>query len=190
MDKAVYDEVFLDRCYDLELGAPRYIIDAGAHVGMTSVFFALKYPDAQIIALEPEPANFAMLRANAAMYPQIVPINAGLWSKETFLKITNPDANSWSFIVEEAAEGIKAVSIASLLSQFDWPRIDVLKIDIEGSEVEVLNHSDAWMDKVGSLVVETHERFMPGSLAAVDRATAGKEWKRTESGLNSVFTPA
>jgi hypothetical protein len=59
-------EVFLDRDYDFPVrDNVKYIVDAGANIGLASIFFANKYPDAKIIAIEPEKENFLLLKRNA-----------------------------------------------------------------------------------------------------------------------------
>jgi FkbM family methyltransferase len=188
-DQMVYDEVFVSRGYDIPLTDPRFIVDAGAHIGLASVFFAIRYPRARIVAIEPEPSNFAVLERHSQLYPNITPIRAGLWRKETRLKISNPTAQTWSFRIEESDhEGLQAVTVESIMRRFGVDGIDVLKMDIEGSEVEVLNHSTPWIDKVGTLVIELHDRFKTGCTEALQAATAGSQWTRSISGESVVMT--
>jgi hypothetical protein len=52
---------------------PRVILDAGANIGLTSVYFAKKYPHARIVAIEPEASNFDVLTRNVRPYPSIIP---------------------------------------------------------------------------------------------------------------------
>ena len=62
--------------------APRVVVDAGANIGLSTVFFANKFPQAKIVAIEPEPSNFAMLRDNVAPYPNVTPVQAALWKED------------------------------------------------------------------------------------------------------------
>lgn len=55
--------------------------DAGANVGFAAVFFALMFPDAKIISLEPDLHNFRMALMNTARFPNVHVVHAGLWSK-------------------------------------------------------------------------------------------------------------
>src|SRR5262245_54333406 len=69
-DGAVFHKVFIENEYDLALAQdPSIIVDAGANVGMTAVYFALRYPNARIIAIEPESENFGILKSNAKRFP-------------------------------------------------------------------------------------------------------------------------
>lgn len=189
-DQDVYDEIFISKEYDLDLGEPQFIIDAGAHIGLSSVFFAGRYPNATIIALEPEPSNFATLLLNVKNYPNIRPLQAGLWSKRTHLLIEDSNVPTWSFRVLESAtgEGIPAVGIRDIMSDFKTSRIDVLKIDIEGSEFEVLSRSDSWIDDVQTMIIELHDRFRPGCTDALERAISNHNFQKSTSGESIVLT--
>jgi FkbM family methyltransferase len=68
------------------------IVDAGANVGMSAAYFSLHHPAATVVAIEPEPSNFEMLRKNAKLFPQIIPINAALWSHEGVVRPQNGGA--------------------------------------------------------------------------------------------------
>jgi hypothetical protein len=75
-----------DSNYDIPMDiTPKVIVDGGANAGYASVYFANKYPDAQVIAVEPEASNIEMLRENAALYPNIKVLQAGIWHRRTFL---------------------------------------------------------------------------------------------------------
>ncbi|MFX9016072.1 FkbM family methyltransferase, partial [Acinetobacter baumannii] len=80
-------------------------------------------------------------------------IKAGLWSRKANLRIQNPGVETWSFRVEEdpVGQGIPALGVEDIMREFGVSRIDVLKMDIEGSEVQVFHHSKGWLGAVGSL---------------------------------------
>jgi FkbM family methyltransferase len=189
-DQNVYEEIFGAREYDIDLGDPIFIVDAGAHVGLSSVFFASKYPKATVIAIEPEPSNFEVLLRNVEQYSNIKPMWAGLWSRKTHLRIQNSDVATWSFRVSEdpSGNGIPAFGVEDLITDFNVKRIDVLKIDIEGSELEVLNNSKPWIDAVRALIIELHDRFQPGCAEALQKAFSGHVYDRTQSAESIVMT--
>jgi hypothetical protein len=71
-DRSAFNEVIVKRWYDHPFpGVPQLIIDAGANVGYASVRFAELYPNADIVAIEPDRGNFAMLQQNVAPYPRV-----------------------------------------------------------------------------------------------------------------------
>jgi FkbM family methyltransferase len=152
------------------------IVDAGANVGYTVLRFFTQFPLAKIIAIEPDAINLAQLMKNCAGYPNLMVERAALWSHQCNLTIRDPEVASNAFIVEEDAAGdIPALSIPDVLDRHDLATIDLLKIDIEGSETEVLGDpkSQDWLPRIRALLVETHNDFRPGSAEAVRRAVAG-----------------
>ena len=188
-DQNAYDQVFLDREYDLDLGEPENIIDAGAHIGMAAVFFASRYPKAKVVAIEPEPSNYEVLSRNARECGNIHTVQAGLWNRKTHLRIEDSSVDTWSFrVVEDASgNGIPALSLQDIMREHGLERIDVLKLDIEGSEVEVLNNAQPWIATVKNLLIELHDRFRPGCTEALHRALQGWDYDESESGESVVI---
>lgn len=186
-DIDVFMEVFF---YEQYLAAvphqPALIIDAGAHIGLTSLFFANKFPDAKIFAIEPAPTNIEMLELNTVDYPNIALVRAGLWGEHRLLRISNPDSTNWGFRVEPAGSGIEAlpaVTVEDILKLAGTDTIDILKMDIEGSEREVFAASQAWIGKVRTLIVELHDRWAPGCTAALDLAVKPYKFNRRRDGV-------
>src|SRR5262245_59178053 len=71
----IFRQLFIRRELDFPLpGAPAVIIDAGANIGLASLYFAARFPQARILALEVEPSNFRMLTLNTRDYPQVTPL--------------------------------------------------------------------------------------------------------------------
>lgn len=170
-------------------GAPQTIVDAGANIGLTSIFFAVQFPDATIIAIEPELSNFDLLQKNSASYSNIIPLQKGLWNKQTRLKIANPEAPKWSFQVEETGERqnyIEATTIDQIFSDYGLERIDILKIDIEGAEKELFSDKTDWLENVGVLVIELHDRYKPGCSDAFYAAIAKYRFKEYRCGENII----
>ena len=66
--------------------------------------------------------------------------------------------------------------LATLLDRAGFDRVDLLKVDVEGAELELFSHDpQAWLPRVGMVIVETHDRFRPGSEAAVRSALSAFE---------------
>jgi len=169
-DVLVYKSIVEDAEYDFMVEKePKIIIDAGANIGLASVFFANKYPNAKIIAIEPEESNFGILEKNTAPYSNIYAIKAALWNSICELDLFG-GYDDWGFrlgmdIKESKMRKrhlTKTVTIEKIIEDFDIDKIDILKIDIEGSEKEVFNSSSAWIDKVNSIIVELHESIKKG----------------------------
>jgi len=140
---------------------PRAIVDGGAHLGFASIYFANRFPQATIIAVEPEAANYALARQNLAPYPNVHLVRGGIWCHDAWLAIKNPHADSWAFRVLEVAEhaegSCQGHSIDSLLRRFGLDGAELVKLDIEGAEVEVFGRGSLrWLDRTEALVIELH----------------------------------
>ena len=167
-DRSIFNEIYLRQGYRFSLDhSPRIIIDAGANIGLFSVLMTSLYPQAKIIAIEPDPENFQLLERNAKFYPQIKLLNYGLWSKSTWLEIQDGSFDKSGVMVREAgadtSSSLKAVSIPQIMGDFNLEHIDLIKIDIEGSEKEVFSlNSEHWLPKTKILIIELHDRMIPG----------------------------
>ena len=161
------------------LESPRWIIDAGANSGMAAVYFAALHPAATVIALEPDPANFALLEANTSSYPNVRCVQAALWTHRGRVDLVDPGQGSWAFRVsEESAQpssstSVAATTIGDLLHDYEIDRISILKVDIEGGEKAVFDDSSDWIERVDAIAIELHDRFQPGCSEVFDRATRG-----------------
>ena len=191
-DHCVYQQVMVRKEYEVELGfTPEVIVDAGANVGLTTIYYAHRYPTARIIAIEPEASSFAMLCKNVRKYRQVVTVNAALWTRDGVISIAEPDPGSgawgaWGFTVREGSGTmVRAITLPTLMRDLELSAIDVLKIDIEGAEKEVFE-SCTWMDRVRTMVIETHDRYKPGCAAAVDQATT--KFSSRQHGEHTVYT--
>ncbi len=188
-DLKVFQQVFIDGQYDLQTtNEPRLIVDAGAHVGCATVFFAKKFPNCTILAIEPEASNFALLCRNLADYSNVTPIKAALWHKPAVLSTVNPDAESWSFQMQQASPNeccaVLGLTLEEILTWCGTSNIDILKLDIEGAEKEIFAaaHSGEWINCVNEMVVELHDRIVPGCTEALEDAIRSQAFSRSTSG--------
>lgn len=116
------------------------ILDAGSNVGMTVAAFLDRFPQARILAVEPDPENIAAFRENIAN-ARVLLVEGGLWDTDGTLNIANPESASWSRQVEEASTSrpgtIAAFTLDTLAARAGVDRFDILKIDIEGAETRI-----------------------------------------------------
>jgi FkbM family methyltransferase len=188
-DVAAFEHVFVHQEYDISVvGAPSIIVDAGANIGMSAVYFSLRYPSAQVLAVEPDPANFAVLRKNAVLFPNILPVNAALWNRETMVTMVDAGGGSWGLRVRESNSAhpghisVRAVTLQALFEEYRITGVDLLKIDIEGAEREILEDASQWIHQVSVICAELHDRFRSGCSEAFETATARfpLRWRRGE----------
>jgi FkbM family methyltransferase len=185
-DVAAFEHVFVGNEYGFSLSQPpSIIVDAGANVGMSAVYFAQRYPSATIIAVELDPDNFAILKKNADLFPAIKPVHAALWNHDGLVGRQDGGAGGWGMRVTDAAEthdGIRSMTLPTLMKEHDIQHIDLLKIDVEGAECEILEHASTWIGNVSVVCAELHDRFKPGCTEAFEGATADfpVRWRRGE----------
>ncbi len=143
-------------------------IDAGSNIGLTSVYFSKFFPDTNFITIEPDDSNFETKSFNLSTNGVAAKekVKGGIWSTNSFLKIVSDfrDQNDWSFRVEETAAetNLKAYSINYLMEKNQFQTIDILKMDIEGSEKEVLTSPKAdvsYLAKTKCVAIEIHDEF-------------------------------
>lgn len=168
-DIEVFKKIFIDHEYRLPFDArPRTILDLGANTGLSSLYFCTQFPEAHIVAVEPDPANFAMMQRHLGALPGVEIIQAAVWSRDGEITLTDPGIGSWAMRVEESSPSagsqcqVAALSMPSLLKHFPQGRVDLLKVDVEGAEKEVFESSAAWIENIDAIVIELHDRYKPG----------------------------
>lgn len=186
-DVAAFEHVFVNEEYGFSLAQPpSIIVDAGANVGMSAAYFALRYPTARIFAVEPELSNFKILKKNAQLFPQIIPINAALWNREGSVQVLDNGGGHWGMRAVEARAPtemcVRATTLRTLMHEFKIEKIDLLKVDVEGAECEIFEDASQWIDDVGVICAELHDRFRPGCSAVYGAATTNfsLKWRRGE----------
>lgn len=141
---------------------PKFILDGGGNVGYASTLFAMVYPDAQIITVEPDKSNFATLKMNTHRFPNVHAVNAGLWDKQTHIALMAQEGE-WGYMFKEVAtpqEGsVYGTTITNLMRRFNFPRLDFAKIDIEGAESKVISPTAdlMWLDSTKLICMELHD---------------------------------
>jgi FkbM family methyltransferase len=197
-DVPTFAQVFINREYDSpHLPEEAHaIVDLGGNVGYASVLFALRYPHARLLAVEPEPQNFAALVGNTAGFgARIQALRAAAWTHDGVVNLQTEAEDgsplaSWAFQVSDAPAKATTpcFSLRSLFDKSGFAHIDILKVDIEGAELELFSQTpDAVLSKARLIIVETHDRFRPGSEAAVRAALAADFDELPRSGENLLF---
>ena len=192
-DVTTFRQILMSEEYKLDVWhPPRTIIDAGANVGLSSVYFASQFPDARIIAVEPESRNFELLEENTAPYPKIEPVRAALWFEDAEIYVLDPGLGESGFTTDGESEEqtaahrrepVRALTIETLMEETGINHVDLLKVDIEGAELQLFQHADHWINKVDAIAIELHDRIKPGCEQAFRAATRdfGISWSRGEN---------
>lgn len=141
------------------------IIDIGAHIGMSVLYFKSIYPSSTIIAFEPNPNSFEILNENISMnnISDVTTINKAVWSENGTKDFYIPEEISWSsnssFLIGgwTGNEKMKKISVQiTTLDEYMNHNIDMLKIDTEGSEIHILKTNKKILSNVDNLYIEYH----------------------------------
>lgn len=181
-DWMTFDQIFIDEDYDLR-PLPRYpdivqtyrdicargtplIVDLGANIGLSPLYFSMVWPKAKVVGLEPDAGNFALFRENVAGRPTIDALNAGAASQETTLHIVDPSAgkNAFRTLPGDGAVAVPGMTIGALVARYrDEGCIPfAIKIDIEGAEADLFSNDVRWIDEFPLMMVELHDWLYPG----------------------------
>jgi FkbM family methyltransferase len=167
------------------------IIDLGANVGISAVYFKTKYPNAQVIAVEPEKKNYEQMVKNLSGFSNVYPLNNAIWYENKEQEIYDGGRGAYAFrIVEANGEKVgttTCITINDIVKKYNLKTIDILKVDIEGAEKElfIYNYKN-WLPMVRCIMIELHDGDHPGCTSAFFRAIADREF--TMSGKGETLT--
>ena len=100
-DLCIFKQIFYRKDYDIRVPiTPQKIIDLGANTGFASVYFANRFPVAQIIALEPDEENYTIALENVKNYPNIQLIQGAIWSKTEQIHLVDKGLGEAAFMIE------------------------------------------------------------------------------------------
>ena len=162
-DLAVFYEVFAERAYevdeqDLPSQSVHLIVDCGAHIGFSALYFASRYPNARIAAIEPSPDNYDLLVKNTAHESRIQRLCACVGESDG-RRCLDTSGPAWSHHLAEIGVPVDCLSLVSLRRALGQP-IDLLKVDVEGAEVGLLKDHGA-----RAIVAELHGGYTPHEFA-------------------------
>lgn len=164
-----YREIFVAEIYDFPArDSSPVLIDGGANIGMATIWWLARWPEARIAAFEPDPVVFGMLADNLRHQPserlelrraalstsalgvQFVPDGADGGR----LVAPPPDAPADAGTPGLGSLDVATQSLADLLRSLG--HVDLLKLDIEGAETDVLQESAAELGRVDRAFIEYH----------------------------------
>jgi FkbM family methyltransferase len=189
-DVETFEEVFLMRQYELPFAdfEPMHILDLGANVGYASVYFAARWPQARILSVEPATSNLDLLDRNTRSWNHITCLQAAVWSHPSWVQVANPQDALNAFRMSEShdarQENIPAYTISQLIERQGCRYLDLLKMDVEGAEAEIFKNGTAWLNRVKVLIIELHDRIVPGCTQALYHALQGHHFQQEIMGGN------
>ena len=136
------------------------IIDAGANIGASTLLFARAFPDCEVYAVEPDRGNYAMLEANTRECSNVLTFRAGIWDRPTNLGMQWEKETGWAQQVEETdASDLPGITVGQLLAMDPKARPLIVKMDIEGAEIQALRSNNGWVDQVPLMIFEAHDNL-------------------------------
>ena len=182
-DDSVMKQIFIDKNYELNRlvrfydiiteyrkivasGKTPLIIDCGANIGASPVWFAKYFSNAKIIAIEPELQNYEILCTNCSpFHPNIICENAAVSCADEIVYLQDPGEGYWGFrtSLEAGQNGIavSSVSIESIEKKFPDSELFLVKIDIEGGEERLFERNLDWIDRTMVIIIELHDWMFP-----------------------------
>ncbi|MGK2865623.1 MAG: FkbM family methyltransferase [Mycobacterium sp.] len=191
-DPFVLAQIFTEREYDAhpfwmerlnavaagmrQAGQVPLIIDAGANVGYSALYLAEHFPDAVILAVEPDRNCVDLIEQNCGANPRIIPVHAAVWSHENGVDLTTRNEGSWANRVTDSGT-TRSVTLETLIAQIPGAAPFIVKLDIEGAESEVCQASPESVSSFACIMIEPHDWMLPGSggLSSLYGAVAGKK---------------
>lgn len=176
-DFDVLCQIFLDTEYDFEQWTPYFaeirrqysaiissgstpvIIDAGANVGFSAIWFARKFPNAKIISVEPNGENFDLMLKNVSDVLNIIPVRAALWDERVTVRERDDRAPFWArqYELADTSSGVTTITVPDLMQQIPNGVLLILKVDIEGAERYLLRSNVGWIDSIPLVIFEQHD---------------------------------
>ncbi|SRR5581483_8767932 len=183
-DEEVIKHVLLGRQYDLSLlprphagelfeflrrkeaaGLRPLVVDAGANIGASAVYFTANMPHAQVIAIEPEPDNFDLLAKNVEGL-SVQPLRAAISSSPGRATVVDPGRGHWGYRTR-ADDGSHPDSVPRITVNdiYASQPADVfpfiVKVDIEGGEMDLFSANTEWVERTPVIMVELHDWMFP-----------------------------
>lgn len=187
-DRGVIQQIFQDQDYNIsnwEQGKklleyhneqskinPSLIIDAGANIGASTVYFSKIYPNSFVFSIEPDTVNWQLLKMNTAGLNGFN-FNGAIADIDGELVFEDPGRSDWGYMTKRVSDldntenlkKVKSISPASILSHSVCQNTNplIIKIDIEGGEEFLFNGDTSWLSRFPLVIIELHDWMMPFS---------------------------
>jgi FkbM family methyltransferase len=150
-------EIWFEEAYRLPFAdTSGALLDLGANIGMTSVWLAKNYAFTQVIAVEPDPNNAALVRQNLELNgiaSQV--LEAAIGPKEAQARFEFSEFSNLGRMSEGGAL-VQMITVDSIIEKLAVGRFALVKIDIEGSEQELFDGPTDWLGHTEAIIIEFH----------------------------------
>jgi FkbM family methyltransferase len=209
-DRMAVDQCFAESQYDVpwgahgEFAAQTYreivdsgktplIVDCGANIGASVLWFSARYPEAHIVGIEPAPDNFALLRRNCSSLNTDLR-RAGIGGADGIAYLSQKFGGEMGYRVIDDDKGIEVpiLSLETLMASKPAHTYTpfLLKVDIEGAEKSMFTGSAAVLDRFPIIIMEPHDWMLPGQQTSVEffrfHAQSGREFCMRNENVVSI----
>jgi FkbM family methyltransferase len=147
------------------------IIDAGANIGSSALYFLASYPGVKLYAIEPDRRNSELLSLNVSRFEGAKVFKGAISSSDGELILNDPGLSDWGFRTSTKSDSkhergsyvVPSICPTSILSD-PWIGDGVpliFKIDIEGAESDLFTRDVQWMTKFALIIIELHDWMLP-----------------------------
>jgi len=155
-----YNEIVKKEIYKFKSNVAKpYILDCGANIGTSLYYFNKLYPNSEIIAFEADQRIFSILEKNTKKLnnSSIILINKAVWNEDGKIRFYHDCADGGSIMENPSDENKSFKEVETVrLRSFINKKVDFLKIDIEGAEVEVISDCADLLYNVERIFIEYH----------------------------------
>jgi FkbM family methyltransferase len=154
-------EIFCSDTYDHEgTREADVIFDLGANVGVSALYFRLRFPAATIHCFEPDPANLRRLRANAQLLGQVHVYEFAVWRTRTSLSFhvdphRGSSSSAYASHSRQEEVNVNARPLVDAFEAADVDKVDLLKFDVEGAEEDIFEAFDEF-GRIQAVAGEVH----------------------------------
>jgi FkbM family methyltransferase len=187
--------VLTERLYQqiIAAGKQPLIVDCGANIGASVLWFTTRYPRAHVLALEPAPDNFALLQMNCAGLDADL-IKAGIGGADGIAHLTDVGSGTMAYRTTLSEEGpeVAMFTMATLLASKPHSHYVpfILKIDIEGGEKSLFEGDCSAISRFPLIIMEPHDWLLPGAGSSLSffrfHAAAGREFCMKDENIASM----
>jgi len=162
-DIFIFHEVLRCSVYDFPAdrlrGGVNVIVDLGANIGLTALSLKAHHPHARVVCVEPQPENARLLRQNLqCLGDSAIILEAAVSNTTGAIELALATEHYNASLVRVGTESVtvSALTMEDIMRHAGIDAIDVLKMDIEGAELLILEERPAWLQKVRVLLAELH----------------------------------
>lgn len=178
-------EVLMDEAYRLPFPSRQVdvVVDLGANIGLTSLFYHWTLQPRLIIAVEPDPSNARLVRVNLAGLPAVI-LQSAVGALDGMARFAQNRASNLGTLSSHPSDiEVSVMSMDAVLERVPVGANVLVKLDIEGGEEELLRGDTDWLSRVNGMIVEFHPDKVdyPGLVgvlqaAGFDYLPAGSRW--------------